>query len=882
MTRSRPPSPPATVQVGPSRWAATAQTALLVALLALTAARTTLGESPFKRSPLAEAGAFEILGPSAQIQMSSEVARIAAAVAIAILAAGWAVIGAIQGRLEICRPWLAVLVIALAACLFASAAGAADKREALTTAAEQTALVLSAFLAIQLARAPWQRRLVLIVLAGLAGLQGAKGLYQVWVEIPDTISYHSQIDPRYLLARQQDDSPEQRLFEARLFERTTKGYFVLANVYGSLMILLTLAAAGLAADKWFAWRAQRQAARTEPARGPPGRPGQISTAFLAALLTMLLVAPAAASLWLTESKGAIAAGVLAAVAAVVLYLARHWAARHRRALAAGALAVLAAGIAATVAYGIHRGGLPSRSLQVRWEYWVGAMDVVRERPLLGAGPGNFPDAYLPCRPAGAEESVKNPHNVIVQALSEYGLLGGGVYLALLLWTLLGLAGRPAEADGDSSAPARAITAASMLLAIAAGAVGWRLALTGYPFAIVGIFENVMVLCFFVTALFVAAWTGGRLADGLAGGLGAAGAIALGCGLAGFALHNLSDFALFQPGAAMVFWVAAGAMLAGKLGRTWQARRIPAAVAALALGTAAILLTIAMLIPVERKTAAVLEAAEAYMPHQLSPAIEPAIAALQRAAQADPLDAGPLADQAQLLQSQAEYAQYRETLDVARTLLDRAADAASLAAQRQPCRASYRQERLELRVLGREPTLLWGRWHEPPPDLPDRRRWADEHLAEHPCAPMLNAAAQYAFQAGDYAAAADYLARATRVADWPILLDHLGDACHARGDRPAAEVFWRQFQQSRRERFTLMDPSFAEAVAQLRAMDPQNLRMHLELAELAWQAGQIELIGPLLDAALAADAALWPASVMRLTERELAHISLLRAKRAAAE
>lgn len=871
----RGPSRDVAVPPGEPRAAAWAQTILLVAILALMVARTMLGESPYSRRPMADAGAFDALPVSEQIHMPNEVARIAAAVAIIVLAAGWALAGLAAGRLQIHRPLLGVLVLAVIAALFASAAGAADKREALTTAAEQSTLVLAAWLTIQLARPAWRRRLVLIVLVALAALQGAKGLYQVYVEIPSTLAdWQAHRSASLAATGQTVQSPEQRLLEARVVERTAKGYFSLANPYGSMLIVLLLAAAGLAGDKWQRWRAQGRAAAGEPSRAPPAARGTIPPAMLAAALTTLLAIPAAAALLLTESKGAIAAGAGAVAAAIAIYVVRGWARRHWRALTAAGLVALILAVAAIAAYGARRGGLPSRSMQVRWEYWVASVDILRYHPLLGVGPGNFPDAYLAHRLPGAEESVKNPHNVLVQALAEYGLIGGGLFLALLLWILaaLGAPAAPAEPTLSHGQPRRDGHAAWLLLAVALAALAWRLVVTTYPNAIVAIYDNSLLLVF-VAALFAAAWNGESFIAGLtgSGGLGVLPAIALGCGLWGFAAHNLTDFALFLAGAAMMFYVGAGTLLASKSAGSWMLAKGPAAGVSAALMAAAIAMAALMLAPALEKSAAVLEAAEAYSMNRFSAAD----AALARAVSADPLDAATAADHAGLL---LRAAQHELSEDRARQLLQRAAEAMRLAVERQPTNAAYRLELLELQVVALEPSLLSGRWYAPPPDLTAAREKAGKLLREHPDnAALLSMAAQYAFQAGDLPGAAAYLDRAMRIADWPILSDHLGDVRFAAGDAESAKAAWRQFQQGRGQRFDKSDPSFDEAVRKIAALDGQNARLHIDLAQLAWQASRLDEITPLLDAALAADDALPPAVVMKLTEPEEGQIALLREK-----
>ena len=220
------------------RWFGPAQTAILIALLALTVARTTLGELPFGRRPLADAGAYAGHPVSRQLLTPTELTRVVSAVVIVALAAGWAWTGAMgQKRLTLHHGALAVGLVLLAVCLFVSAGRAANRREALNGAAEQISLLLAALMMMQLAREPWRRRLVLVVLAGVATMLAGKALFQLLVEIPEQIA-DFQAHGQELLATlgHAPGSPAARMFETRLREFTAKGWFGLANPFGSLLV----------------------------------------------------------------------------------------------------------------------------------------------------------------------------------------------------------------------------------------------------------------------------------------------------------------------------------------------------------------------------------------------------------------------------------------------------------------------------------------------------------------------------------------------------------------------------------------------------------------------------------------------------------------------
>ena len=64
-----------------------------------------------------------------------------------------------------------------------------------------------------------------------------------------------------------------------------------------------------------------------------------------------------------------------------------------------------------------------RSLQFRLMYWTGAIEVLKEHPLAGAGPGNFRQLYLQHKVDESSEEIRDPHNFVLDAWSSAGLVG---------------------------------------------------------------------------------------------------------------------------------------------------------------------------------------------------------------------------------------------------------------------------------------------------------------------------------------------------------------------------------------------------------------------------------------------------------------------------
>lgn len=603
--------------------------AAMACILAVMVARPFVAEAPFRTSQMVFA-----VGPVAEIQKPpTELMRVTFAMVLLAGAALWALGQAFRRRLHLAGAALAVMVVAFAAWSLVSALSAADKRGALDAWVEQLAMLAAAVVVMQLARQQRRWGLVVVVLAALGATLAALSFQQVLYEVPQRIA-EFRADPEKVLLRNGivPGTPKAGMLEKRLVDPAATGYLGLANVFASLLIVLLAGGAGLAIEKIAAARRDRRS-------GPPPARGEVHLPTLAAIVGAAIAAAALAALALTWSKGGIAAAVVAIAAAAALMLRVPFFARHRRKLLIACAVVAVAGGSAVAGAGILRGSLPSRSMQVRWEYWVGAAGVVRDAPLRGAGPGNFGDAYLLHRLPAAAESTKTAHNVLLDAACAYGLPGAAVYLAVLVWLLVALS-RPASAS--VGAPGNGRGMARWCVFLGAVVLIVRAVWTGVPDPAVLVAEAGIPAGAFVVAMLAALWTGRRL--DAAGACGRWARIALGCGLAGFVLHNLVTYTLLAPAPATVFWVAAGAA-AGAAGPRRVARLPRAASIAVAGLAVAGLMAAGLWLwrPVQRRTAHLRAAQAAYCNRQLAPAV----ASMKSAVFADTLDAMPAADLAQV-------------------------------------------------------------------------------------------------------------------------------------------------------------------------------------------------------------------------------------------
>ena len=107
-----------------------------------------------------------------------------------------------------------------------------------------------------------------------------------------------------------------------------------------------------------------------------------------------------------------------------------------------------------------------KSLQYRLLYWSGSLDMLAERPLFGAGPGNFRQAYLPHKADESSEEIRDPHNLLLEAWSSAGLPGlCGILLLLAslttgLWSHSGIHSTGSEVSHEATIGGASISSRS--------------------------------------------------------------------------------------------------------------------------------------------------------------------------------------------------------------------------------------------------------------------------------------------------------------------------------------------------------------------------------------------------------------------------------------
>ncbi len=521
--------------------------------------------------------------------------------------------------------WLQLGVIAwVLAAAIAAIFTAANRFAALVGVFDLGMALLAGWTAGILCHTPQRQRLVMAVLVGLLCAVTVKGLYQRYVEIPQTIHYFQTHQKQWL--RQsgvQNNSAQVELFISRLQSREVSGFGILSDGFAEtlcplLLVGLALALAGLLSKpvattvpatpttpgKKISGKAS--SARKQPRAGDVNLPDHLVLGVVLLLVSLAGVAV----LVFTGSKGGAASFVICIAVLAGAWWKRTWLAGHKPLAVAAVLVLAITGALGLFTYGMIHHGLPTKDLLYRWDYWTGAERMIQHHPLTGVGLNNFGYHYTQFKPPSAPEDVKDPHNMFIRIAAEAGIPAAIGFVALVLWGFLSTLREKAELSNEKNQ-----RSLPMMGLIVLALVWWagRLAVDHPGFGARGVATYQLALC----ALYAGAAVGGMLlANRLLRVIDpryqriVANATVLGA--AGMVLYDQINMALATGPTAMLFWIILGAFAAGGAGKPPgelnSAGKPPntfSAIAGMILGGAlcifAVILTIAVWVPTVRGT-----------------------------------------------------------------------------------------------------------------------------------------------------------------------------------------------------------------------------------------------------------------------------------------
>lgn len=438
--------------------------------------------------------------------------------------------------------------------LFAAAAllaalAAANKRAAVTDIACFLAPILMAVMLVQILDSKPKIKLLLVCIAAL-GVVAAYQCAEQFFESNQMMIEKYEQDPQSILDPLGivPGSFQHMLLEHRLYSRGVRGYFTTANSAGSFALLASFAALALFLQQF----KNRKSPASSPRR-------LIACGFAVAVVLF--------GLFITRSKGAIAAALIA-VAFFLTYLSfPDWLRAHKKTLLILCLLLVLAGASAVVFYGITYDRLPGgNSMLVRWQYWRASAKMYADHYLTGVGPANFPYFYPCYKDPAALETVADPHNFPLSIITQYGPLGLAAFLAILFVPLTRIIFPPPLSllkQTQRAEPNFKTLAIVFLALILAALLFIRPLILPMPpcFWLEMIINIVYMYLMPLIAFALGFWLFAADHKTTPYDNSKVTIAALFCACLGLALHNLVDYAIFEPAIFTTFFALFAALIA---------------------------------------------------------------------------------------------------------------------------------------------------------------------------------------------------------------------------------------------------------------------------------------------------------------------------------
>ena len=429
---------------------------------------------------------------------------------------------------------------------------AANKRAAITDLATLIGPMLMALLLVQILDSQSKIKLVLFVIVALGAASSYQCADQLLKGKQDMINSYEQNPQQHLAALGiTPGSFEQMLYEHRLYSKDIRGFLTTSNSAGSFAILAVFAAIGLFIEKI--------------------KSHSRKSSYAGLVYFGIIAAAVAAGLIITQSKGAIVAAALCGLMLAAFLGFGKWLWDHRKTVLVFCLLLVFVGMAAVIWYGVSHGRLPGgNSMLMRWQYWQGAAKMYAHRPMTGVGGGNFASYYPHYKIASAPETVRDPHNFILSLLSQYGPLGLIGFLAAFLVALYRTIFVATAQDSQKlQANNKAFGALAGVALFFISVVLLTFRPIAMPIEADGLINEkicaAIVLFIFPVVVFMLAflllWVGERTTAPATRTLGSAARAAIFCGIVAVAIHNVIDFAIFEPAVLTTFWATVACLVA---------------------------------------------------------------------------------------------------------------------------------------------------------------------------------------------------------------------------------------------------------------------------------------------------------------------------------
>jgi len=411
---------------------------------------------------------------------------------------------------------------------------ASNQRAAMNDALTITAIICGAIVLCQVLDSETKRKVLLLAIIAV----GIANVYQCIEQFAGSNTmlieqYEAEPELQLQALGIEPGSFKHMLYEHRLYSKDIKGFFTTGNSAGCFFNLAIFSAIAVFGRGF-------QNFRKRP----------LKTFILPTIILLILFS----GLLLTASKGALISFVLALFILLISSgFANHLKA-HKKFIFSAAAVIFSAGIFLMVFYGLKHDKLPGgNSMLVRWQYWVASAAMITDHFFTGVGGGNFGTFYTQYKIPEGLETVRDPHCFVLNILSSYGIIGLAGFCCGLFVPIIRAFKyhKPARSEdkNDFAAVVKICGISAILVLLFLRPLAVRTELTRDIFVAFYIFAVMYAAPAFLfgTTLWLCArnkkscdepcvWTA-----------------ALICGIFAVLLHNLIDFAIFEPGIMTALW-----------------------------------------------------------------------------------------------------------------------------------------------------------------------------------------------------------------------------------------------------------------------------------------------------------------------------------------
>jgi O-antigen ligase len=323
-----------------------------------------------------------------------------------IIAAVWFIVNLIRGeftfRVSGFITGFSIFTLAAAIATFF----APDSRSSINSYLTMAGCVIIGIFMVQMLKRISTIKLVSIIIVALAVVNCYESFNQFTTSNDYMIEQYNE-NPQEQLSKLGIESGTLQafLYEHRLYSKDIKGYFTTGNSLGSFLILTGFTTIGLIAGKLRKYMQTRQ--------------NPVDACILLVILLAQILCFFAAT-----SKGAAAAAFIGAVMFAVWIFFRKIISEKRNLLFFAALLGGGFAVTAIIGFAAYTAKLPGgNSMLVRAEYWFAAARIIANNFLTGIGGGNFGYYYTLFKMPAAIETVQDPHNMLLSIAAQYGIIG---------------------------------------------------------------------------------------------------------------------------------------------------------------------------------------------------------------------------------------------------------------------------------------------------------------------------------------------------------------------------------------------------------------------------------------------------------------------------